>query len=44
MVVVGGRILQIPVTKTDFLELVKQRIPREFSAQECEAFFPRGGS
>jgi hypothetical protein len=39
VVVVGGRILRIPVTKAGFLDLVKQRIPREFSAQECDEFF-----
>ena len=39
VVVVGGRILRIPITKSGFLDLVKQRIPREFSAQECDEFF-----
>jgi len=43
VVVVGGRILRIPITKTGFLDLVKQRISREFSAQECDEFFTREG-
>jgi hypothetical protein len=43
VVVVGGRILRIPITKVGFLNLVKQRIQREFSAQECDEFFPQGG-
>jgi hypothetical protein len=43
VVVVGGRILRIPMTKTGFLDLVKRRISREFSAQECDEFFTREG-
>jgi len=37
--IVGGRILRIPISKTGFLDLVKRRIPREFSSQECGEFF-----
>lgn len=43
VVVVGGRILRIPITVAGFLHIVKQRIPREFTGQECDEFFTGGG-
>jgi hypothetical protein len=42
LVVVGGRILRIPVDRSGFMALVKKRIPREFTAKECDEFFVQG--
>jgi len=39
VVIVGGRIMRIPMTRAAFLDLVKRRVPREFSAAECRDFF-----